>query len=242
MDKTTLKIYQLHNGYCYNSDSLFLYGFIARFLRKNASLLDIGTGSGILGLLCARDFQTKTNLIDINETHIKLCKKNALLNHINCEIFYGDVLESQFKNLDFIISNPPFYDDFSLPPKNNHLFLAKKSENLPFDKLASFCKKSLNQKGKFIFCYKSADLSEIFANLKNNGFNISAMQFIYPKKNAKPNKQNASLVMICCDFSKKKLVILPPIFNFIDTAHSKEAREIFKLCNLESIKIYEDCL
>lgn len=242
MDKATLKIHQLKNGYCYNSDSLFLYGFMRRFLRENASLLDIGTGSGILGLLCARDFQTHTTLIDINEAHTKLCQKNAIFNHIKCEILYGNVLEMPLKKYDFIISNPPFYDDFSLPPKNHHLFLAKKSQNLPFDKLALFCKKTLNPKGKFIFCYKSTSLSEIFASLKKCNFNINAMQFIYPKKNAKQNKQNASLVMICCDFSKKKLEILPPIFNFINLAYSKEAREIFKLCNVESIKIDEHSL
>lgn len=242
MDKTTLKIYQLKNGYCYNSDSLFLYGFITRFLKANASLLDVGAGSGVLGLLCARDFHTDTKLIDINEAHFKLCKKNALENNIKCEILCGNVLESHFKNIDFIISNPPFYDRFSPPPKNHHLFLAKKEENLPFKQLALFAKKALHQKGKFIFCYKSTDLSEIMAVLRDCGFNISAMQFIYPKKIAKHNKQNASLTMLCCDFSKKKLEILPPIFNFINSSHSKEAREIFTLCNLESVKIDEDSL
>lgn len=237
MDKTrTLKIHQIASGYCYNSDSLFLYAFARNFLKRGASLLDLGAGSGLLGLLCARDFDAKITMIDINETHAKLCAKNAKFNGINAEILCGDALDSAIKGFDFIISNPPFYGDCALPPKNHHLFLAKKAQNLPLKKLAQFAKKALNPQGKFIFCYKSAHLGEIFSALEQCGFNVRAMQFIYPKANGK----NASLAIFCADFSKCALEILPPIFNFIDSAHSKEAREIFALCNLESVKIDKD--
>ena len=89
MDKATLSLYQLENGYCYNSDSLFLYAFIARFLKNGVSVVDIGAGCGILGLLCGRDFSVDLSLIDIDETNAKLCKKNADFNNINAEIFCG---------------------------------------------------------------------------------------------------------------------------------------------------------
>ncbi len=254
MDKAVLSLHQLENGYCYNSDSLFLYAFIARFLKRGVSLLDIGAGCGILGLLCARDFGVNLSLIDIDEMNTKLCKKNADFNKLNAEIFCENVLDlpsdsplnprnSNTKKFDFIISNPPFYDRFSPPPRNNHIFLAKKSENLPFDKLANFAKSALKAQGKFIFCYKSSELPEIFAHLRALGFNVSALQFVYPKKNAKTQtKRNATLAMICADFSKKYLAVLPPIFNFIDEVHSAEAREIFALCKTQSIKIAKENL
>ena len=245
MDKATLSLYQLQNGYCYNSDSLFLYAFIARFLKKNASVMDIGAGCGILGLLCGRDFGVNLNLIDIDESNAKLCKKNADFNNLNAEILHGNALEmlesnATLQNFDFIISNPPFYDRFSPPPRKNHLFLAKKSENLPFEKLAQIAKTALNKNGKFIFCYKSSALVGVFSALQKNGFNISALQFVYPKKNARiESKKNATLAMICADFSKQYLEVLPPIFNFVDDEHSAEAREIFAFCKTQSIKINE---
>ncbi len=272
MDKATLSLYQLENGYCYNSDSLFLYAFIARFLKNGVSVVDIGAGCGILGLLCGRDFIVELSLIDIDETNAKLCKKNALVNHISANVFCGNVLDFcdklgesnadsikshldllksssdslqkiSTKKFDFIISNPPFYDRFSPPPRKNHLFLAKKSENLPFDKLALFAKTALSPKGKFIFCYKSSALADIFAHLKALDFNISALQFVYPKKNARiESKKNATLAMICADFSKQYLEVMPPIFNFIDTENSAEAREIFAFCKTQSIKISKDLL
>ncbi|MDO9208145.1 MAG: methyltransferase, partial [Sulfuricurvum sp.] len=43
-------LYQPDGGYCYNSDSILLYGFIAQFNPKG-KLLDVGAGCGIVGLL-----------------------------------------------------------------------------------------------------------------------------------------------------------------------------------------------
>lgn len=237
MDKKRLELYQLENGYCYNSDSLFLYAFAIKFLKNNISLLDIGAGSGILGLLCARDFKINLTLNDINPICIKLCAKNATINNIQCKIIEGDITTSNLEKFDIIISNPPFYRKDSISSSNNHLFLAKKSENLPFDSLAMFVKNSLKPKGKFIFCYDAKELKEIMFNLKQYGFNILALQFIYPK----PQK-SANLAIFCCDFSKNQLEILPPIFNFIDSAHSQQTLEVFRQCNTFSIKIKEELL
>ncbi|MGX2983122.1 tRNA1(Val) (adenine(37)-N6)-methyltransferase [Helicobacter sp. 23-1045] len=268
MDKAVLSLYQLQNGYCYNSDSLFLYAFIARFLKNGVSVVDIGAGCGILGLLCGRDFGVNLTMIDIDSRNAKLCKKNADFNHISANIFCENAIEifgressvdltksridspnqNSLQNLskkkfDFIISNPPFYDRFSPPPRKNHLFLAKKSENLPFESLTKIAKTALNKNGKFIFCYKSSALADIFSALQKNGFNVSALQFVYPKKNARiESKKNATLAMISADFSKKYLEVLPPIFNFVDTEHSAEAREIFAFCKTKSIKINESDL
>ena len=47
-------LYQPESGYCYNSDSIFLYDFINSFKPKG-KILDVGAGCGIIGLLVARD-------------------------------------------------------------------------------------------------------------------------------------------------------------------------------------------
>ena len=46
--------YQPDSGYRYNSDSLFLYDFISSF-KPRGRMLDVGAGSGVVGLLVARD-------------------------------------------------------------------------------------------------------------------------------------------------------------------------------------------
>lgn len=231
MDTKRLDIYQLEGGYCYNSDSLFLYAFIKKYLKNNISLLDIGAGSGILGLLCARDFEINLTLSEIDEFNLKLCVKNASVNNIVCDIIGGNILDSKLSGFDFIISNPPFYRRDSISPKNRHLFLAKKSENLPFNALCRFVKTALKPNGKFIFCYDAKEIENVFEALRENKFNIEAIQFVYPKEN-----KNANLATFLTSFSKKQLEVFPPLFNFKNNAHSEEAKDVFKLCNTFSIK------
>lgn len=232
MDTKRLDLYQLENGYCYNSDSLFFYSFIKRFLKNNTRLLDIGTGCGILGLLCARDFKINLSLNEINTTMAEIALINAKKNGISCDMICGNILESSVERFDFIISNPPFYRKDIIDSKNEFLFLARQSENLPLLSLLRFVKSALKPSGKFIFCYDAKEIKSVFSAIFDIGFNVEVMSFVYPNA-----KRDANLVMIMCRDSKSQTKILPPLFNFIDGVHSKEARDIFKLCNTFSIKI-----
>lgn len=232
MDTKRLDLYQLENGYCYNSDSLFLYSFIRRFLKNNTKLLDIGTGCGILGLLCARDFKIDLSLSEINDTMAKIALINAENNGIACNMIYGDILESSVEKFDYIISNPPFYRKDIIDSKNDFLFLARQSENLPLQSLLRFVKSTLKPNGMFIFCYDAKEIKNVFSAIIDVGFNVDEMSFVYPREN-----KNANLVMIMCRRSKSQTKILPPLYNFIGDKHSKEVKEIFKLCNTFSTKI-----
>lgn len=232
MDTKKLEIYQLENGYCYNSDSLFLYSFIKNFLKNNINVLDVGAGSGILGLLCARDFKINLVFNEISVIMSNIIIKNANHNNIICDVLNCDILKSNLKGFDVIISNPPFYRKDTLDSKNEHLYLAKKSENLPFDKLCNFVKNALNPNGKFIFCYDAKEIKHIFNALNFYNLNIENIRFVYPTQ-----KKNAHLIMCQCKISKSQTKILPPLYNFINGAHSLEAKEIFKFCNTLSIKL-----
>ncbi|WP_181646769.1 methyltransferase [Helicobacter sp. 16-1353] len=232
MDTKKLELYQLSNGYCYNSDSLFLYSFIRNFLKDNIKLLDIGTGCGILGLLCARDFKIDLTLNDINPLMTNIALKNAKHNNIICDVVNGDILESKLSGFDVIVSNPPFYRKDILDSKNNHLYLAKKSENLPLSKLVRFVKNALKPSGIFIFCYDAKEIKNVFHSLEINNFNIEVLRFVYPKEN-----KNANLMMCQCKISKSQTKILPPLYNFIGSENTKEAKEIFKTCKTLSIKL-----
>ena len=103
MDTKRLDLYQLENGYCYNSDSLFLYSFVKRFLKNNINLLDIGTGCGILGLLCARDFNINLSLNEINNTMASIASINAKNNGISCDMIVGNILETNVGKFDYFI-------------------------------------------------------------------------------------------------------------------------------------------
>ena len=49
-------IYQLKDGYRYNSDTIMLYNFIFDISPKG-DILEVGAGCGVLGLLLKRDLK-----------------------------------------------------------------------------------------------------------------------------------------------------------------------------------------
>lgn len=87
-------LYQPINGYCYNSDTHFLFNFICKNLEKykniSGELLDIGSGSGILGLLVAKKFsKLRLNQVEIQEIFQFFSNKNSSTNKIDSNMFCG---------------------------------------------------------------------------------------------------------------------------------------------------------
>lgn len=85
-----LSIYQISEGYCYNSDTLFLWDFLRKYLRTNIKVLDIGSGSGILGLLCARESRIRLFGIERQREYFLLSTKNALINRLEACFILGE--------------------------------------------------------------------------------------------------------------------------------------------------------
>lgn len=87
-----MKIFQLKDGYRYNSDSLFLWDFARKncSFKASQSLLDVGCGCGILGLLLARDFNCALSCIDIQPQNCELAQINARANDIKASIICAD--------------------------------------------------------------------------------------------------------------------------------------------------------
>lgn len=230
----TLELFQLNDGYCYNSDSLFLYAFAREFIKDGAKLLDIGAGCGILGLLCARDFRVNLTLNDKSSAMIRLCRANARANDIKCEIVEGDILGEipQMRGFDVIITNPPFYRKDARDSTNAHLRLARKSENLPFDSLVKFAKNALNPKGAFVFCYDAKEIKSVFSALDRHNLNLEALRFVHPRTD-----KSANLLLAKCRTSKSIPKILPPLYNYAGENYSAETAEIFRMCKTASKKI-----
>ncbi len=76
-------------------------------VSKNSSILDIGCGIGVLGIIAAK-LGANVVMSDINKRAVILAKKNIKLNNVKAEIYQGDLYEP-IKNHDFdvILSNPP---------------------------------------------------------------------------------------------------------------------------------------
>jgi len=235
----TLNLYQPQNGYCYNSDTHFLFNFICKNLEKykniKGELLDIGSGSGILGLLVAREYEKlNLNQCEIQKSFQFLSQKNSEVNSISNRLYEGSVLDTTFdKQFDYVVSNPPFYHSDVIKSENKSLKIARYSDSMPLDKFIFKSAKILKNSGKFFFCYDAKQLDNIVKYISETKLNIEAIQFLHPNE-----KKEASLVMIYARIgSKSPLKILPPMIMFEENGDFKEeVNSIYEKCATHSIK------
>lgn len=90
----------------------FLISQIDKFNLKGKQLLELGAGSGMISVYCAKHGAVVT-ASDISLSALENIKTNALLNDCSINIIHSDLFDSIPKQqFDYIIINPPYF------PKN----------------------------------------------------------------------------------------------------------------------------
>ncbi len=114
-------------------------------------ILDIGTGSGLLALMLAQGSTALVDAIEIEEKAFRQAGKNFLASpwKDRLQAYHGDIREYEFiKKYDFIISNPPFYENDLKSPihgKNQ----ARHAITLNYGELLEAVKHNLIPGGRF---------------------------------------------------------------------------------------------
>lgn len=118
------------------------------------TILDIGTGTGVIALMLAQRFQnSKIDAVEIDPASAKTAKQN-FLNSQYAErlILYAIDIEDFWlqkpHHYDLIVSNPPFYLDTLTSPQENKT-LAKHATADFFEKLLDSVPDFLSLKGSF---------------------------------------------------------------------------------------------
>lgn len=124
-------------------------------LEKNpSSILDIGSGTGVIALMLAqRSLSETVDAIEIDEKAYEQCVENFEASDWADRLFcyhagldeFVDEIEEKY---DLIVSNPPFYSE-NVPSGNTSRDIARQSTSLPFDKLLKGVSKLLEEFGTF---------------------------------------------------------------------------------------------
>ncbi len=226
-------LYQPESGYCYNSDSIFLYDFI-NFFKPKGDVLDVGAGCGIVGLLVARDNEkVRLEAVEKQAAFREYNKINARVNNIPLRLHEGDFLELESgKKYDYIISNPPFYPAGVQKSEDEMLFHARYNINLPLEAFFKKVSQLLKPQSHFIFCYDATQFGLICEELAKVKMRVVDVQFVHPK-----SERTASLVMVHArNGSKSMMKVWPPFISFEGSKPSKKVQELYKKANTQSIK------
>ena len=242
-----MKIFQLKDGYRYNSDSLFLWDFARKncSFKASQSLLDVGCGCGILGLLLARDFNCALSCIDIQPQNCQLAQMNAKANDIKASIICADFFKDwesgnsagnfgiPSQSFERIICNPPFYD-FGGENKNAHKNTSRNASSFDISAFASKCSKLLAPKGELVLCYDARLVDRLLQALLEAGLKPIKLAFLH----SKPSKPANVVLVVAKKGAKSPLCVFGSLFACNESGtHSDFAKEVFIKADLISVDL-----
>lgn len=83
--------------------------YINKYFTEPVDIIDLGCGSGVIGLTLEKKVSTKTvDLIDISEKALEVTHKNCEKLNSNANVIKSDMFSNITKKYDVIISNPPY--------------------------------------------------------------------------------------------------------------------------------------
>ncbi|WP_091267936.1 tRNA1(Val) (adenine(37)-N6)-methyltransferase [Gillisia sp. Hel1_33_143] len=140
------------------------------------SILDIGTGTGLISLMLAqRSYADLIDALEIDENAYEQAVENfenspwgdrLYCYHAGFDEF---VEEMQDEKYDLIVSNPPFYNSNLSDKKTSSREIARFQDALPFEELISGASKLLSEEGKLSLIVPADEESKIleFAKVCN---------------------------------------------------------------------------
>lgn len=101
---------KIHDLVYLSFDSLFFVNYLHEFTRGRqfSQVVDLGTGSGIIGIVAARHLKAPCLGVDMNARALAIAKLNAQLNGVSAQFVEQDFAKVPIQEQSLITANPPF--------------------------------------------------------------------------------------------------------------------------------------
>ena len=195
-----LKIIQNKTGFCFGIDSVILSEF-ARDIRNTDKVLDLGTGTGILGLLIYGK-RNPSNIIGVevqNEVaematrSIKLNKlenKFKIINENLNQIIEKKLIEKN--SFDIVITNPPYKEvNTGVINDNPKKLISRHEVTAKLEDFLNIAQQALKDKGIFYMVHRPERLVDILYLLRKYKIEPKEIRFVSSNE-----EKQANLVLI----------------------------------------------
>ena len=148
------------------TDACLFGAWVASELMKlddqEKTLLDVGTGTGLLSLMIAQKNGLDIETVEIDEAAVGQAVENIKATPWagKIQVIQTDVLEHRNSSYDFIVSNPPFYEQ-ELRGPNPAKNLAHHSHQLTLIELLEYIRRHLEPSGYFFLLLPYKRIKEI---------------------------------------------------------------------------------
>lgn len=225
-----LKIIQNTEGFCFGVDSVLLTEF-ARDIKKNSKIIDLGTGTGILGILLSKKvLPNKIIGIEIQKDVAEMAMRSVKLNNLEdkFEIINSDIKDlKQFKNqFDVVVTNPPYKKrGTGISNKDIKQEISRYETTASLDNWLKTSSELLRDLGSFYMVYRTDRITELIETMKKYKLEIKRMRFVYSNMQKQSNLVLIKAVKGANVFLK---VEKPLIIYNLDGTYTNEILEIYK--------------
>lgn len=189
-----LKIIQNKDGFCFGVDSVLLSDY-AKKIKKNAKVVDIGTGTGIISLLLCK----KTNLskiigIEIQEDVAEMANRSIKLNNLEDKF---EVLNINVKNIldilnpysfDVVVTNPPYKKvDTGVKSFDKKQLISRHEVECTLEDVIEKSSKLLKDLGELYMVHRAERLVDIMCLLRKYKLEPKNIRFVHSKSEEKPS-------------------------------------------------------
>lgn len=174
----------------FNLDTILLADFV-KVPAKSRTVADFGTGAGAIMLYLSQKTQAKIIGIEVQEERYLQAKNNIELNHLEGQLscILEDVRKLDLKDLDVVVSNPPFFkvtENGNLNETEDDR-IARHEVMLTLSELIASAAKVLKFGGHFFMIHRPDRFSEIVDEMKKNQMEIKRIRFVHPYLKSNPN-------------------------------------------------------
>ena len=179
--------------FCFGMDAVLLSGFAK--IRKNARVLDMGTGTGIIPILLkSREKGTHFTGLEIQEECADMASRSVAYNSLESaiDIVCGDIKEAAeifgAASFDVVTSNPPYMiGEHGLRNPYMAKAIARHEVLCTLEDVVSQASRVLKDRGHFFMVHRPFRLAEIFQVLMKYKLEPKRMQLVYPYIDREPN-------------------------------------------------------
>ncbi len=227
-----LKIIQNKDGFCFGMDSVLLSDF-AKEIKKNSSIADLGTGTGILAILLSGKTQdTQIVGVEIQKEVAEMANRSILLNNLKnrIQIICEDIknLKAKYEqgSFDAIVTNPPYKKvGTGKINKKDKKIISRHEITANLEDFISISNYLLKDHGSIYMVHRPERIADIFVLLRKYKLEPKILRLIYPNVEKSPN-----LILIkAVKNAKPFLKVEKPLIVY--TSEGNYTEEIFKIYN-----------
>ena len=188
-----LKIIQNENGFCFGIDAVLLSDF-AKNIKKDSTVLDLGTGTGIIPiLLCGKTKLKKVFGVEVQKNVADMAIRSSQLNNLDnkFEVINENIINLhkvfELNSFDVVVTNPPYKKQSTGIVNEDERKLISRHEVLAnLDDFVKVSNKMLKDRGEFYMIHRPERIVDIICSMRHYKIEPKEIRLVYSNENNPP--------------------------------------------------------